>query len=360
MIRYRETKDYEPSHPSPTTVKRTNVVAGTMDRISLNYYTPEFLRYWSRIWENDGRWTQLSESHVINHKGFKSSRDGWHAVQHYKRYIADNTPFDSEEQPIWVTTPTSGVGSYVSLGGQGVHRLLPTAFRVFRGGYGEFGQHMPSTSSMTVDLKDGAFVPPPIGLSTLVALSLNKMMPDIRSNLSLVNSIIELKDFKSLPHTLSNLGSTLKNLSTFVKKGKKVLGPNPFSIIRKTFKSKDGLTLRELLHSTADGYLQAKFNLLPLFSDMCAIFRAFASLSKTMNRLVSEAGRPLRRHFAYQWLPSQFTSPNVVIDMSDNTGEFAGTVSVPGFSGCYRQPSRTYRFEREVVIYEPVDRKSVV
>jgi hypothetical protein len=125
---------------------------------------------------------------------------------------------------------------------------------------------------------DENFVPAPSGLSQLQSRSLKAMLPLIKSELSLVNSILELKDFKSLDTTMSRLDETIKSL--------------------KLITQYSSSTLRRLLHGTADGYLQTQFNLLPLFSDITAIFAAIKRLKGQLNSLIAGQGQTQKRHFA--------------------------------------------------------------
>jgi hypothetical protein len=147
----------------------------------------------------------------------------------------------------------------------------------------------------------------------------------------------------------------IKNLSRFIKSGGKIRGKNPFSLIRKSFDPSHGLTLRELLHTTADGYLQAEFNVLPLLSDICAIFRACASVNKRMNRLVTEQGKRRVRHFTHTYLPLQFSGANTFVDCAYTLGQFAGDFGLA--SGYpivpYRQHQGNIRITREVIVDVP-------
>jgi hypothetical protein len=143
---------------------------------------------------------------------------------------------------------------------------------------------------------DGGFVPAPSNLDDLMQASLNSMLPKIKSQLSLINSIIELKDFKTLPNTLRTINSVL-------------------------VKSK--VTLREAFRAKADGYLQAKFNILPLLSDISGIKTALLRTEKRMNDLVTRTGRTQRMHFAFKWHEATDVAETAVGDcVDDMTGSF--------------------------------------
>jgi len=122
---------------------------------------------------------------------------------------------------------------------------------------------------------DNYFVEPPMDLELLLVRAYRNMLPIIKSELSLINSVIELKDFVSLPRTILGLGR---------------LG---LSVYRRSSQ-----TIRELLHASADSYLQAEFNVLPLLSDIAGIHRAISSVAKRIPRFLAEEGKVVKRHFA--------------------------------------------------------------
>lgn len=362
MLRYRETKDYEKSRETSCVVYQDFTTSpGVMSSVGLTYHTPEYLRYYKRFLDTQpGYGTEtLSDGRVIarNDLSFKNSKGVWKPCQSYFGYTVDDTPFDASGTIPWVAGSPTNLGVYTPLFG-GIDRMVVAGYRAFTGRFGAFGQHTAGLDSMTESVFGGlGFVPKPLGLSSLVDSSLKQMLPHVKAELSLINSIIELKDFRSLPHTLSNLKGTLQNLFRYHKYGKKggemMLGHGPFDLIRKTFYPGQGLTLRELLHSTADGYLQAQFNLLPLLNDICAIQRAFANLSKTMNRLVQNQGRLRTTHYSYAFLPSQFTGADADITFSMNLDQFAGTQSIPSKIGCYRAYGHQLHVVRKVLVDQP-------
>lgn len=113
-------------------------------------------------------------------------------------------------------------------------------------------------------------------LNKLLVNALENILPGIRPELSLVNSLIELKDFKSLP----KLRTKLQNLAHLWDKS----GPGK-------------KTLKELLGVSADTYLQSEFNVKPVFSDLAGIYRAVASVRAQLERLYAQEHRYLTSHF---------------------------------------------------------------
>jgi hypothetical protein len=57
-----------------------------------------------------------------------------------------------------------------------------------------------------------------------------------------------------------------------------------------------------MLRGGSDGYLQAKFNILPLLSDISGIRAALSRTERRINDLVSRSGRTQNKHFAYNWV----------------------------------------------------------
>lgn len=203
-----------------------------------------------------------------------SSRDkrSWKSFQHYKRSVA----------------PTSGVVSSADINihvGSYPHdydyvaSTNPYAF--YCNEFGSAGVHNNGLQVLYDSSMDFGFVPNPDDLDNLIQKSLNSMMPWIKSDLSLVNSVIELKDFKTLPKTLSN----------FVKLG------NWLRSVRRVSTTNINATLRRLLHSTADGYLQLEFNILPLLSDIVGLSTALSQTRAQINALVSGQGQTQKKHY---------------------------------------------------------------
>jgi hypothetical protein len=130
--------------------------------------------------------------------------------------------------------------------------------------------------------------------------SLNVMLPYVKAQLSLLNTVVELKDFKSLPKTLNSMAS--------------------FAVRRRE-------TLRQTLRAASDGYLQAKFNILPLLSDISGIRTALLRTERRINDLVTRSGRVQRRHFAFNWY-----------EHTDTTTTNQATQSNPAFFSAFFAP----------------------
>jgi hypothetical protein len=147
------------------------------------------------------------------------------------------------------------------------------------------------------------FIPLPSNLEDLKQSALRAMLPRIKAELSLINSLIELKDFKSL-------GKTLKGLRSI-----------PSLLLRKKVKIRN---IYELLKVGADAYLQQKFNIGPLISDVQGVIRALAKVEKRINDLVARSGKMRVSHFSKPLSDTGLTSSLGVSKSLNNSG-FLGT-----------------------------------
>jgi hypothetical protein len=212
-----------------------------------------------------------------------SHKSEWTSFEHYKVSSGDvQIPgkLDYSLPTVW------GAPSYQTTWGQPVHPYAAYSSDWF----GEAGQLNFGLTPLYVKRPDGGFVPPPGDLDFLVQRSLDAMLPRIKSDLSLINSVIELKDFYSLPHTIAQIAS----LPDLYKSLGRLIPPGGL-----TFSSLRGFTrpLREWFRAGADSYLQAKFNILPLLSDIAALSHAMSRVDRRLNDLITRSGNVRRRHY---------------------------------------------------------------
>jgi len=188
-----------------------------------------------------------------------NNRSSWNAFEHYKRsavpvgdakvpyaswfYLAADYWYDKFHAPRlwWYSDAPFGPRENPTFG-------LPPLYA-------------PSVSS---------FVPLPDGTNLFVQKALCSMLPGIKPDLSLVNSIIELKDFKSLP-------KTVKRINSLVVKGK--------------------ATLRQVMKASADAFLQKEFNIMPLLQDICDIVNVMYNTRKKIENLLRRENTTLTRHY---------------------------------------------------------------
>lgn len=127
----------------------------------------------------------------------------------------------------------------------------------------------------------------PDGLDKMLEAGVSSMMPEIKSNLSLINSVLELKDFASLGRTLKGARDIQNNLFDSSKP------------LRDLFKRK---SLREFLRASSDLYLQWMFNIAPVLSDVSGIYQALQQVERRINDLITRSGsvRVSHRSFSFR------------------------------------------------------------
>lgn len=128
------------------------------------------------------------------------------------------------------------------------------------------------------------FIPKPSGLSVMEAAAYRSFVPQMRAGLSSVNSLIELKDIASLRSTIGGVSSSAGALLAILNKNyKRAFNPS--------------WTFRELAQRWGDIFLQWKFNIRPLISDISGITTTMSRLERRLNDLVSRANRPLIAYY---------------------------------------------------------------
>jgi len=122
----------------------------------------------------------------------------------------------------------------------------------------------------------------PAEISTLIDDSLNTMLPGIRPKLSILNSLYELKDLKTLPKSLANIRRWRIAFDEFNR-----------TLNRHTIRT----LLRSTVRSASDIYLQNAFNVQPILSDMKGVISSLQSVKRQVNSLLANEGKVQKRHF---------------------------------------------------------------
>lgn len=192
--------------------------------------------------------------------------------------------------------------------------------------------------------EDGGFVPPPDRHADMEAQSLKVMIPSIKSDLSLLNSIYELKDFRSLLTVVPKAKAAIAALKNSSQWRSLMVSPSGYSLsrlIRETTRqianstvdlvtlvprvARKGASKKQVLAQLASDqrkraaglFLQWKFAISPLISDILGVYTALSSYQRRLNELIAKTGRPQRRHFSFRWQEFPDT-----IDERDNTQWF--------------------------------------
>jgi hypothetical protein len=208
---------------------------------------------------------RAERAHPVDIQG--NYKDQWNSFDHYKIGQDETSGYYTYPLPI---VPNS-FGVHNSYGSYLGYTRLPYA--LYYSEFGEAGQLNNGLTGFVSERADGGFVPPPADLDKLVLASLASMLPVIKAELSIVNSIIELKDFESLPKTLKKIEEVTRKIPRTLR------------------------TLRQFFAGAADGYLQAKFNLLPLLSDISGIRTALSRTERRINDFITRSGRVQHRHY---------------------------------------------------------------
>lgn len=152
--------------------------------------------------------------------------------------------------------------------------------------YGDMGRLDASLPTFYEPEADGSFVPPPDDLNNLTQRALSTMLPIIKAELSVPNFILELKDFK---RPASKIVSLVRSplwkwtLRIWARQGLQAL------------------SWKQLLRTTAGQYLNYKFNLRPLVSDISKIYLAMSRTERRINDFITRAGKPQNKHFCFKW-----------------------------------------------------------
>lgn len=222
---------------------------------------------WSQsVWTPES--VNMVEHYTPNSEG---SRHLWKSFQHYKSAASSSGDTMTETS---LTSSRYASNAYDMSIGKITDPYYGYATSMF-GEVGEFSTYLPSYLTQRID---GGSLSIPSDINSLKQRSLDVMLPQIKSELSLLNSLYELKDLASLSRYVSSIHSWL---ISFLKADS--------SIGTKT------------LQQVAESYLQYGFNLRPLLSDIKALCASFKRAEKRMRYLVSQQGRALQKHFNFSW-----------------------------------------------------------
>jgi hypothetical protein len=209
-------------------------------------------------------------------------RADWHPFQHYKRSLGgyDLPPVSYGHRFYAPDQDDFGMLHHV-----GVHT---DPFWLFTLDGQEFGNYVPEKGLPELvlrDTEDGEFIPYPSDIAGLTEAALNSMLPRIRSELSGVNSLIELADFKHFPATLARMSEVV---------GKTLSGQ--FGHLRDLYKAYG--TLGNIGKEVGGNFLQWKFFLAPFISDVQAVMRALQSTHNRVMRLLVGSEKEQHRHYS--------------------------------------------------------------
>lgn len=161
---------------------------------------------------------------------------------------------------------------------------------------------------------DGRIIAPLAEKNMLCNRALKAMLPSIKAEMSLLNTAYEGKEILQLARTLASLRS-LKTYTRFIGN----------YLQNGSFSAKAKNTLKQISKMSASNYLQWKFAVRPLISDIEAVYSSLSSYKSRMNDLVTRTGGRQTRHFTVHL--DEFTD-------SDETVATGFLRPWIGFNGC--------------------------
>lgn len=253
-------------------------------------------------WETTPPYGTYFEEIVPNSVVYREQK--WKSFEHFRTEMSTSpaVPGQLYRTTHWVSSGGVALGHYHQTVLSDVTDGYPyyDGSGLLRSPYGDLGDQSVGLPKFYDKVEGGSFIPDPADVDLLVKRSLGIMLPRVKEELSLLNSIYELKDFKNLPRQIAQARSFKSLLSN----------------AKVTTKKK----LRELARQGAGGYLQYAFNIRPLVDDVIGIYQSLVRNEARLNRLISESGRVHTRHFSYVW------------------SEFADSVEAGDYSGYLRSP----------------------
>lgn len=246
----------------------------------------------------------------------KNTRDQWNNFEKYSYFSSD--PMGGDKR-YW-TTLYSAHPSYDVVNFKGNRIILHSLFGSWEAPF--------SGLPLLYEVKSNSFVNLPSNFYSLWLNANKVMLPQIKAELSLVNSLIELKDFKKLPLTI-----------------KRVL---------RLAKPRGRRTLRQILGGAADGYLQWMFNLRPLISDVQALRRSLSVTQQKVKQFLSEEGLVRIRHYNSDCgtqYPSKYeerTDNPPILLCTGASCAWQGNGRVSGTSKCIRSVVASAQFHAEI------------
>lgn len=215
----------------------------------------------------------------------------WTNFQHYKWWMAPLSE-GSYLLPYYSAWPNTGDRYWLA--------RFPTWFGWTQ--HSGTGSIMPP-SYLYVPSLSGDIVSPPGNLEDLKQRAIKSIMPGIKAEMSVLNSLYELKDFRGMVRAVTNKVLRIRNLTAKLPAkywGRAVLADLQRGwqrYIRSLQKeSVGGLHLRGA-GIAASNYLQWKFAIAPLIKDVQSARNALKSLEKKLNRLVTNEGRVRTGHW---------------------------------------------------------------
>lgn len=224
-------------------------------------------------------WPEFYRLYELKSVDTKGPVTQWKPCQHYKRW-AEYSPVDGDVECYTPLYPDKGLRVSIP------HRPYTCYWGARTSNIGPPGYPFQGQPSWYSEQEGTDLIPPPSNLEELIAASIKTMRPGIKAELSLLNSIYELKDMKTLVRTKDKFVETWNSI-------RRMLASNQAKGVNKS-----------ILGSTAEAYLQQQFNLSPLVGDIVGIYKTLTTLEKRVKRILKSNGKVVTRHFLSELEPS--------------------------------------------------------
>jgi len=169
--------------------------------------------------------------------------------------------------------------------------------------FGDFSNPLSGLPKLTQDDHlGGKFVIPTDNVRDLIERSYKTLLPRIRPKLSLLNDIVELRDFKSLPRSINNTRNLITRLTENLRRwmGRNAPSASLSLLLMPANPKYRAMPLGKLLKLISkvgsDAFLQWNFNIQPLLTDIAASVKACSSVFDEIQKLIDAEGRPQVRH----------------------------------------------------------------
>lgn len=227
---------------------------------------------------------------------------GFNPCMHYLRYCSLDNPLYYKSDS-WYSTTNHSQGTWKNdpwptpFIWDGT-RLAPTSQLAPSSAFGNW-QH--PVKGLPVLFVDSPYGPQPVGpteaeINSYISRSLDAMLPGIRPSMSLINSLLELKDIRTAGRSYDRINAAFDATERL----KTALGLSRQAVKLLTGSSRRNLSaaaLRSVLKAGSDSYLQAQFNIAPLLRDIQALRDSVASARRQLKTLIDGANKPQVRHY---------------------------------------------------------------
>lgn len=202
---------------------------------------------------NNWQWASRDPAYCNNAESLVGSKGpGWHSCSHSKCSVL------MASGPTWIAAGNDASASST---------WFEYSFQGYAASVG---------ACADADRESVASLPTTSVLGTLHYNAMKAMLPGVKSEMSLPNSIYELKDIMTARRTAEKIRRAVLLLQRYGLGSK---------------------TLRGILRSGADIFLQQEFNIKPLVRDISTLWRCLHTYSKTLNKLKSDVGKVRKRHY---------------------------------------------------------------